>query len=354
MDNTRITRIPLPIDLIRRIDEAVVGGVGGYGSRTELIVDAILERLLELAHDEAPPVTAVQSMAESSDKVIDAAPIQSPNSALPSGPDSLSLDGIEPPTLISPDRDISQPEGAPLFGLHNRDYPSLWALRELAAMCTLGPVPLDEFWRIILPKAWEQGETLLTYQNLTGVKTTALFPTNRAKMKPAETGFSVFAVGKIGEIDANGVVATAGPLFEWRAAGLLMGTDSELLVGPTSAGWDLLRSCAAVSVLEPHPANIAGGFLAHLAEYAPADRAAFDVILSILATRVADRGALLAQVAETWPTWSDSQVSTNSTGYVARAREWGFVEPKQIDGCYQLTDFGQQFEVNNKSKGKKI
>jgi hypothetical protein len=35
-------------------------------------------------------------------------------------------------------------------------------------------------------------------------------------------------------------------------------------------------------------------------------------------------------------------VSSLVQGYVARGREWGLIEPKQVDGRYWLTDFGRQ------------
>lgn len=366
MDNTRITRIPLPIDLIRQMDEAIIAGTGGYMTRTELIVDAIRERLLELGHEEAPPFdTSPLDSARPSSTESGGTPIVHltiadvglpPDQPIPAPTDLMSLGGVESTTTIAPDQDISRPEEGPLFGLHNRDYPSLWALRALAVMCVNDPVPLDQFWRVILPQAWEHGDRLIAYEKATGVKSTALFPTNRSKTKSAETGFRVFAVGSIDEEeDDGGSIATGGPLFEWRVAGLTRGDRGELLIGPTPAGWDLLQQCSTITVIEPHPADTAQAFLTHLAIHAAADRHALGVVLGVLTNENADRRTLLEHVARTWPSWSESQVSTNSAGYIARAREWGLVEPKQVDGSYRLTELGQRLQAshsNNATTGE--
>jgi len=352
MDNTRITRItriPLPVDLIRQMDEAIVAGIGGYSTRTELIVDSIQERLLELGHETAPPlpVASIEPLPD-----VDA----NGSLAAPTAVEPLSLGGVTSTTTVGDDENISQAEGAPLFGMHNRDYPSLWVLRELAAMCVDGLVRLDEFWTSILPAAWEHGDRLAAYEKVNGVKSTALFPTNKSKTKAAETAFCTFAVGTIEEqINRGARIATSGPLFEWHAAGLKRGSDDELLIGPTPAGWRLLQQCPIVTVLEPHPAETAEIFVEHLATHPPADYNAMETILHILASGSADRSSLLEQVSQSWPDWSESQVSTNSAGYIARAREWGLVLPKQLKGVYVLSDFGHQLLANNSnSTSRKI
>jgi len=354
MDNTRVTRILLPIDLIRQMDEAIIVGTGGYMTRTELIVDAIRERLLELGHEVAPPLETPSPREEGrpsgeSDPLRTAFPaaasideVGPPKKPIPTQSNPMVLPGVDSTTTIAPDEDISRPQGAPLFGLHNRDYPSLWALGELAAMCVDGPIQIDQFWSVILPKAWDHGDLLVAYENTAGAKSTSLFPTNRSKEKSAETGFRVFAVGTINEEpDEFGTIPTGGPLFEWRAAGLTRGQSGQLLLGPTQAGWDLLQHCSTITVAQPHPADSARAFLAHLATHAPADRHALNVVLGVLADGKADRRTVLEHVAQTWPAWSESQVSTNSAGYIARGREWGLVEPKQVDGSYLLTELGQ-------------
>ena len=51
------------------------------------------------------------------------------------------------------------------------------------------------------------------------------------------------------------------------------------------------------------------------------------------------------------PDWTASVAATNTQGYVARAREWGLVESKQVAGTYRLTEFGERYtaEINNDS-----
>src|SRR5437762_2854463 len=47
----RIVKIPLPVALIRQIDEAIVSGLGGYSTRTEFFRDAAEGLLLELKYE---------------------------------------------------------------------------------------------------------------------------------------------------------------------------------------------------------------------------------------------------------------------------------------------------------------
>jgi hypothetical protein len=42
------------------------------------------------------------------------------------------------------------------------------------------------------------------------------------------------------------------------------------------------------------------------------------------------------------PDWSKSVASTNAQGYVARGREWGLIESRQVQGRYALTPFGEE------------
>ncbi len=76
----------------------------------------------------------------------------------------------------------------------------------------------------------------------TGIKCTALFPTNPEKRKPAEMGFRPSPSATTA---ADGdTYTTNGPLFEWRLIGLTAGERNEPLVGVTAAGWALLTRVA--------------------------------------------------------------------------------------------------------------
>lgn len=336
----RVMRIPLPVALIRAMDAVIIKGLGGYTTRAEFIVDAIQERVLELTLPEeesaAPPPGAAR-----------------PLPALPAGATTpgaagelvlahASMTALPPPTpapTVATSDEYARPERSLLFGLHNRDFPSLWALSRLAEITAAGPVPIEDYFTEVCDEAWKFGVLLLGIEKQAGGKRTALFPTNREKKKAAETGFRTFAIGGYHR-GPNRVLITTGPLFEWQVVALIPGAGAEPLVGMTPAGQSLLERVVGMTVEEPHPVRAASVFLGHLARHAPADWSGFVEILAAVGSSGATRDEVLARVGKAWPNSTDSEVSTNAAGYIARAREWGLLEPKQIKGCYHLTAFG--------------
>lgn len=249
---------------------------------------------------------------------------------------------VPPAGYVVPEaEDRSEPDGRSLFGLHNRDYPSLWALTKLASMTLHRPVPIEDYFAAVLEEAWPFGELLLAIEKHTGAKCTALFPTNPEKRKPAEMGFRSFAVGDYRAI--GDAYTTNGPLFEWRVVGLVAGQRNEPLIGVTAAGWELLAGVSGISVEEPHSPAAATTFLTHLAEHVPADWKGFTEIIRAIGPDGATRQDVLRHVAKAWPDWTENEVSTNSAGYVARAREWGLVEPKQTKSQYHLAPLGLEY-----------
>jgi len=342
----RVMRIPIPVPLIREMDAVILQGIGGYSTRAEFIVDAIQERVLELSADGTedagpPPVAPVahittRRVAERAVPVV-AGPTPAPTSA------SMPMTALAAPEdgfVVTEDADLSRPEGRPLFGLHNRDYPSLWALSKLGAMTLDRPVPIEDYFTEVLEEAWRFGELLLAIEKHTGTKCTALFPTNPAKRKPAEMGFRSFAVG---DYRTDGEkYATNGPLFEWHLIGLTAGERNRPLAGVTAAGWALLAAVTGISVEEPHPADAAKAFFAHLADRAPADWKGFTEVIRAIGPDGATRQEVLDHMAGAWSDWTENEVSTNSAGYIARAREWGLVEPKQTNSHYHLTSLGHE------------
>lgn len=342
----RVMRIPIPVPLIREMDAVILQGIGGFSTRAEFIVDAIQERVLELSADGTedagpPPVAPVARItttrvAERAVPVV-ADPTPAPTSA--SMP-MTALSALDDGFVVAEDADLSRPEGRPLFGLHNRDFPSLWALTKLAAMTLDRPVPIEDYFTEVLEEAWRFGELLLAIEKHTGTKCTALFPTNPEKRKPAEMGFRSFAVG---DYRTDGEkYATNGPLFEWRLIGLTAGERNEPLAGVTAAGRALLAGVGGISVEEPHPADAAKVFFAHLAERAPADWKGFTEVIGAIGPDGATRQGVLDHMAGAWTDWTENEVSTNSAGYIARAREWGLVEPKQTKSHYYLTPLGHE------------
>ncbi|MFC9693307.1 ribbon-helix-helix domain-containing protein [Kribbella sp. NPDC056951] len=331
-------RIPLPVSLIREMDAVILKGVGGYTTRAEFIVDAIQERVLDLTveqeEDSGPPPA---SPAEPSRGYV----------AGTSGAHEVAISGISMTALprpasgagVSPGGEFAMPEGQALFGLHNRDFPSLWALSRLADLTATVPMPVQAYLTEVSEEAWKFGELLLEIERRFGGKRTALFPTNRAKKKAAEMGFQTFAVGGY-RYDDRGKVVTSGPLFEWRVAALIPGGAEGPLIGVTPDGLSLLAAIAGLTIAEPHQAHESAAFLDHLALHAPADWAGFVAVLRAVGRDGASRQGVLDSLSRGWPEWTESELSTNAAGYIARAREWGLVEPKQVKAKYHLTPLG--------------
>ena len=336
----RIMRIPLPVALIREMDSVITKGVGGYMTRSEFIVDAIQERVLELTVSievdaGAPAAVATQDLPNATG---------APNE-IEIAPKPEIADGL--PVINAPSRgraieeapEFAQPEGRALFGLHNRDFPSLWALSILAELTREAPVPPEVFFIEASARAWSLGERLLEIERRSGHKLTALFPTNSEKPKASEAGFRAFAIGNYQPASSTSFV-TAGPLFEWQVAALVPGADSKPTVGVTAPGLDLLNILNGLSIEEPHKSPMSDEFFAHLSRYAPSDWRGFVEVVRAVGRGGATRNQVLDHFNQSWPEWSENEVSTNAAGYIARAREWGLVEPKQVKSTYKLTSLG--------------
>ena len=342
----RIMRIPIPVPLIREMDAVILGGLGGYTTRAEFIVDAIQERILELS------VGVVENAGVPPDPLLapdTTTPNMTETTLPPRATPTLAATVLEAPlsgATVDCDSDLSRPEGRPIFGLHNRDYPSLWALAELAKSTVNGAIPAETFYNETLRKAWTFGEVLLAVKKHTGIKCTVLFPTNPAKRKAAENRFRSSAIGTLRTV--GGTWTTRGPLFEWRFAGLIDGGESGPLIGVTPGGWNILQAVNGISVEEPHPENMRAKFFAHLAEHAPADEQGFREIVAAIGPDGATRQDVHDHLKTAWPDWNGSEVTTNSSGYIARAREWGLVEPKQTKSQYHLTAIGHQYANGGK------
>jgi hypothetical protein len=339
--DARVMRIVVPVGLIRDMDALIVRGDAGYETRAEFIVDAIQERLIELSGvkeiDAGAPMPSGQAgdtrqRAKLTGKLAaDARTV---------GEARIDLPGIPPSErgFVLDAREDEVATGA-LFGLHNRDYPSLWALSRLATMAAEQPIPLEKYYVQVLSEAWDHGRLLTEHEARTGRKSTALFPTNSEKKKSAEAAFRVFAIGECRET-ADGL-ASNGPLFQWRVAGIRR-HHGDLQVGLTDVGWDLLAAIAGLSAVQPHRKPSALAFLHHLQQQAPDDLKGLDAVVRATGDSGASRVRLLEKMSTMWPKWSENEVSTNSSGYVARAREWGLLEAKQEKGLYVLTEFGRE------------
>ena len=387
----RLVRVRFPSALLKQIEDFLEAGVGGYTDRSELVVDAVRERLLELGETFAfmprPHVptgaTATNEIVKSWTESMLAAKERSPKMAeligqllrdtlekspplleewtggdaspvpkidmwlsgvhqavIPLEDAAIVLDGVLSP--IESRDDI--PQEGPLFGLHNRDFPSLWALAELGRFTAEGPIPYSEFMTEVADRAWRYGEILvgLERQGIRGL--TTLFPTNPDKREASKGRFLNFGVGEAKATEGGWI--TRGPLFQWGVAGIVV-TEGVGCIGVTSLGTQLIGEVVGLTPDVPHLRQSAVGFAEFLRVSAPDDWWGFQRLLTAVGTGASTRDEVARHFhgSRFGDNWNKNQVSTNAAGYVARAREWGFLEQKQQDGRYVLTDLGhEQFE----------
>jgi hypothetical protein len=347
----RVVKIPLPISLIRDIDEAIVAGLGGYSTRTEFFRDAAEGLLFELKYEPAPaepPAASARAVspAQASKQQPAADRLTSEHDVQESEATAVSV-GLESTVLRLTARGAAMEDGEAevsnqiLFGLHNRDYPSLWVAHQLAKKLDAGAVPYEAFVDEVTATAWDYAESLRALEASAGPKVTALFPTNRQKPQSASEGFRTFAIGSVSNATGNGLRAD-GPLFTWRLAQVKRLDDDGLVVGLTDHGWDLLQRLDGLSLALPHATEHAHAFLAHLAQRAPADWWGFRTVLDAVAEGPT-RSELVEAFRSARPDWSPAVAATNAQGYLARGREWGLIAAKQVSGTYLLTDFGSTY-----------
>jgi hypothetical protein len=336
----RVVKLLLPLPLVRQMDRVLLDGVGGFTTRNELVREALESYMLDLSHEPAPaeptpirtrktrlePVTTALDVHTALSKpVAERVPVSVADTALP----VVSRDG-------STVEGESRPEAEPLFGLHNRDYPSLWAAGRLAAYVDEGSISFAEFADRVTSEAWQFAASLGELEEQMGRKLTALFPTNAAKPDAASAGFRSFAIGSV---SGNGSgLRSSGPLFLWRVADAER--DGETIrIGLRREGRELLSSLSGLTVEPPHPPHAARLFLSHLRHYAGPDHWGFEHVLKTVAKRPT-RIELVEAFQAARSDWRESVAATNAQGYVARGREWGLIAPKVVDGRYELTDFG--------------
>jgi Arc/MetJ-type ribon-helix-helix transcriptional regulator len=363
----RVVRIVLPIKLIRQMDEALQESLGGFETRAEFVREAVENMLIELKYEPAQPELPVplkeygsvfrdretervllqRHVSQKHDpeeasvylNVLDGTrPKQRDDSIIDSS--SLALTVLRAPPSGSVVEDgVAWVENEPLFGLHNRDYPSIWAAHQLAELARSEPILLSDYLDEVTRRAWLYADTLRPLEHELNRKLTIMFPRNLRKPQSADEGFRTFAIGSVNNRGGDERPTASGPLFAWKVCQLR--SNGRLLVGLTGQGYKLLRALDGISLDLPHPPEMAEHFFAHLREYARGDWWGFETVLKAVAEEP-DRNALLAHFRAAQPDWSNAVVGTNSQGYVGRAREWGLIEPKQIQGRYLLTDFGRR------------
>jgi hypothetical protein len=362
----------LPAVLLNEVDAIVLSGLGGYGTRQEFFLEAIQNHALEVRHGvadgerfliepelsstrpirvealSAEPASTTGDALAVQPMVEEAVPRETPlPTALTDGPPIEPISDLRKTGLVVPDRGaviedgIARYKDEPLFGLHNRDFPTFWAVARLAELTPDEPIPAPQFFEIVTRDAWRFGQSLVPLEKETKVKLTALFPSNFVKPQSAEEGFRSFAIGTIARRPtADDTFDTTGPFFQWGIAQIVKPNGTPRL-GLTPAGWELLRSLDGLELAWPHRPEQARVFFAFLKKYAPQDWRGFEQLLKAV-TDAPNRAELSAHFQRWQPSWSDAVANTNSAGFIARGREWGLIEPKLVDGRYALTSFGQQ------------
>ncbi len=360
-EDLRLVRILAPAALLREVDGLVRQGRAGYQTRQEFFLDAVENHLLEVKYGGAEGVQRQLPMSEAagngssadasapttSDEVAPQPAVETP------APPALADESIErfsdlvqtelhPPARGAViDDGIAEAANEPLFGLHNRDYPSLWAAQQLALQTQDGFVPLRNYVETTVREAWRFAASLEDLEAEATTKLTALFPKNWSKPQSAEESFKTFAIGGLAKKPLPGGKRKAGgPLYTWGLA-QLRDADGQLEIGMTAAGYALLEQLDGISLRLPHEEHFAQRFFDFLAEHASADAAGFDHLLEVVPEGVT-RTELAARFKDWKPDWSETVANTNAAAFVARAREWGLLEEKLIDGRYALTEFGER------------
>lgn len=360
--NYRPTKILFRVDLLREADRLVQEGVGGYVNRHELVNDLVEQGLIGLRYPdgEEPVAPAARSQRE-----VTAVATASGNGHVTSDTETDTHERGKKPVNAEPLSSLSEtciraPERAgavieneiattpiePMWGMHNRDAPSAFALARLAAAASDGPVSAADFYESTTEEAWKLAAQLAPFETKGGQKLAVMLPRNPEKPQSAADGFQAFAMGAIArKPDEDGKVAAWGPFYQWGAVGIV-GDVKNPRIGLTEAGWKLVKVFDGLDFSLPHKGGIARSFLAFLAEHAAADLWGFQTVLDGAA-----RGAGRADMAEYFRArlnddfanieWKGSVADSVASGYVSRSRAWGLLEPKLNEGAYRLTDAGR-------------
>jgi hypothetical protein len=306
----RLVKAWLPVELVRRMDSAILSSRGGFEDRTDFIAEGIQGLLDELRY-ETPDESAGRSVR-----------LLPPSNMVGENQFGDWLDHPGPTLPPAPGPSTN-------FGLHNRDFPTIWALDWLGRLVSKDAAPISWEWltTALVPLAWEEAERLRnrSVHRAAPLKAEAGFPTHVKKRENAEKRFLThFAATSQGR----------GPWFVFR----MVGTENGHLA-PTPGAIALIESLKEIGVSDAPPFSPAAwrAFNDYLRAEAPEEIDTWLRVLGLVAEEPT-RTELAARCS--W--WSGSQAETNANSYVARGREWGLVEPALIDGHYRLTALGQE------------
>ncbi len=329
----RLVKTWIPATLVRMMDETILSSEGAYQGRDDFIREAIADRIAEdraRPSDSRIPVILLRAGGEENKQFSKA------EGGL-AGKEHVDWNSAQIPTL--PPTELR----TGLYGLHNRDFPTLWAARSLTVMALSRsePIPWSEYLRETLQAAWDMGAYLTKLDASRGVgelKTSIGFPSNDQNRQSSEARF---VEHMIGVSERKGV--PAGPLFSMHLAGT-NAAAGQTLVAPTTACLELWKHLADEGFGVSGPPFSQGAWCAfrdHLRNALPEDFSAWMMVLRAISTGTS-RQALIAMFSAEWP---GAAASTNISGYVSRGREWGLVLPKLRAGKYALTSLGERESV---------
>ncbi|HWY18596.1 MAG TPA: hypothetical protein VNY27_07785 [Solirubrobacteraceae bacterium] len=324
------------------MDALILSSEGAYLDRSEFLAEAIADRLAEEAHahmaPEAAEVTSIDEIRAVRPETMTS------DEAVAFG--DWAADG-SPVTLPG------VPGPATNFGLHNRDLPTIWALDWLGRLVSEAgrPITWAQYLSELVPRAWATGSALQTADLANGApaKSAAGFPTNKKKHDAAEQRFLAHSVGSVAmRKDTSTATRNDGPLFVFRLVGLVVDGNA-VMVAPTPEAVVLLRDLrrANASTVRPLPPEAWAAFSSHLERSSPEEIAMWRRVLNVLVDKP---GRTAVATRCSW--WAGSIAETNAMSYIARGREWGLVEPKMVDGHYDLTELGTSEVEVLKSSGK--
>ncbi|MEV7132664.1 hypothetical protein AB0N24_07215 [Arthrobacter sp. NPDC093128] len=322
------------------MDSVIASGIGDFQSRDELAEEALASYILELKDLESIALPA--RTPEPGPKISSFREEARRGSSRGLAP---ALSSIETPTegYVGHSEPVHL-DDSPLLGLHNRDWPSFWALGRLALRAHEGSVDFRTFLQETTEDARRLAEELRLALGDASKAATQMLPTNSEKKQSSDAGFQNFAIGSVSNKPTpHGLHKVGGPLPLWKAVSFSkIGVNTHIAV--TAAGWELLRIVQKLPPEPPHHPEVARSFLKYLQANAPVDWWGFSMTVQEV-SKTPTRDALLARM-ESARDWSQSIAASATQGYIARCREWGLVERKLIDGTYKLTTFGEEL-LNN-------
>ena len=332
-ETPRLVKTWLPPALVREMDQAILGSGGAYDGRDDFIREAIADRVAE---ERMRPVTGPAPVILL--PTVDKQPLET-GRITKKGRTTPDQELFGPVPALDAPMLSSQSMTGTLYGLHNRDYPTLWAALSLIEMAAMErkPISWSKFTTAILDAAWKIGTQLARLDQERGsqeMKAAVGFPLNREKRQSSEARFLMHMVGT-----ASGDAAPSGPLFAMQLAGLERSMTGELTVAPTEKGISLCRSLVSsgLGARPPHPETAWEAFGDHLNACLPDDYAAWIRVLQILAGEPT-RDVIVGRFSKEWP---GAAAATNVAGYVSRGREWGLVEHRMMGDRYALTERGR-------------